>query len=85
MTKMFMGALTFNQNLCQWKDDFPSDSAIDIFTESGCTYTTMPFESNEYGPFCSDDCAVSLCHGYSHFVPFIYISSHFYTSDVHAS
>lgn len=75
MTKMFFGALTFNQNLCLWKDDFPSDSAIDIFTESGCTYTTMP-------PFCADDCAVSLCHGYSHF---IYISSHFYTSDVHVS
>ena len=51
MNYMFYQASAFNQNLCPWRDKIPSIPNTNIFTSSGCTYTTTPSLSN--GPFCT--------------------------------
>ena len=37
MARMFCGATSFNQDLCDWQDTFPYIAYNDIFTNSGCT------------------------------------------------
>ena len=55
MNWMFDGATSFNQDLCAWGDKFPYDTALDIFADSGCTFTDDPQEDQK-GPFCASDC-----------------------------
>jgi len=56
MYRMFYGATSFNQDLCAWGDKFPyGKHALDIFTDSGCTFTDTPQEDQK-GPFCASDC-----------------------------
>jgi surface protein len=59
MSYMFQHATKFNQNLCAWKDKFPYNNAVDIFSDSGCTYKTTPAVIDQVeGPFC----AVEACN-----------------------
>ena len=55
MSSMFRGASNFNWDLCAWSDNFPYDSANNIFLNSGCTLTNTPKEG-EQGPFCASEC-----------------------------
>jgi len=65
MGDMFNGASAFNQNLCAWKDDFPYDSALDIFLGSGCTDKTTP--TSNQSPFCAGSAEDGLtCQAYTH-------------------
>jgi len=59
MSYMFQYASSFNENLCSWRDDFPYNSAVDIFSGSNCTFTATPVEADD-GPFCADDCVASV-------------------------
>lgn len=59
MRGLFTGASSFNQNLCAWRDNFPYDQAIEIFSDSGCAYQDKPTEAQK-GPFCASNCQLSL-------------------------
>eukprot|EP00984_Skeletonema_dohrnii_P030782 scaffold22544_cov78-Skeletonema_dohrnii-CCMP3373.AAC.2 len=59
MSSMLSGAISFNQNLCAWKDKFPYNNAMNIFLGSGCAFTQDP-QLDDKGPFCSDECAVPV-------------------------
>jgi hypothetical protein len=52
---MFNGAISFNQNLCSWKEIYPYSDSREVFTGSGCTYKTNPVLASR-GPFCASDC-----------------------------
>ena len=57
MIRMFNGATSFDQDLCVWSETFPYDSAMEIFVNSGCTYTDTPNKATiPKGPFCASDC-----------------------------
>ena len=58
MDNMFPGALSFNQNLCSWKFDFPYGSTATFGTATACTFPDDPKEDN-LGPFCANDCKPS--------------------------
>lgn len=63
MTEFRPGATAFNQNLCAWKDKFPYgyESSIEIFDNSGCTFTERPQLGNNFGgPFCASDCSPTM-------------------------
>eukprot|EP00577_Skeletonema_sp_RCC1716_P019974 CAMPEP_0113390986 /NCGR_PEP_ID=MMETSP0013_2-20120614/10469_1 /TAXON_ID=2843 ORGANISM="Skeletonema costatum, Strain 1716" /NCGR_SAMPLE_ID=MMETSP0013_2 /ASSEMBLY_ACC=CAM_ASM_000158 /LENGTH=313 /DNA_ID=CAMNT_0000274199 /DNA_START=149 /DNA_END=1086 /DNA_ORIENTATION=+ /assembly_acc=CAM_ASM_000158 len=62
MNYMFWGASAFNQSLCAWKDDFPYDSALDIFLGSGCTDKTTP--TSNLSPFCAG--SAEDCQAFTH-------------------
>lgn len=59
----FMFASSYNQNLCAWADNFPYNSATNIFFNSGCTYTSTPLWASkgswkyQKGPFCASACS----------------------------
>ncbi|KAK1741452.1 DUF285 domain-containing protein [Skeletonema marinoi] len=66
MFAMFYGASAFNQSLCAWKDNFPYSNAVDIFAVSGCTYESVPVESDQ-GPFCAG--SAEECKAYTAVTP----------------
>jgi len=66
MNYMFYRASAFNQNLCAWKDNFPYSNAVDIFGVSGCTYESVPVESDQ-GPFCAG--SAEECKAYTAVTP----------------
>ncbi|KAK1741460.1 DUF285 domain-containing protein [Skeletonema marinoi] len=66
MTYMFKGASAFNQNLCAWKDNFPYSTTANIFALSGCTYESVPVESDQ-GPFCAG--SAEECKAYTAVTP----------------
>jgi hypothetical protein len=55
MNHMFADAISFNQNLCAWAENFPYTYAFFIFGRSGCTYQSTP-QVGQGGPFCASDC-----------------------------
>ena len=64
MASMLENATSFDQDLCAWSDNFPYNSAGDIFTSSGCTYADEPkCDELKLGPFCASFCplAPDLC------------------------
>ena len=57
MASMLENATSFDQDLCAWSDNFPYNSAGDIFTSSGCTYADEPkCDELKLGPFCASFC-----------------------------
>ena len=57
MNDMFQTASSYNQDLCEWGDKFPYSQAINIFSNSGCTFQDSP-QTNMLrpGPFCASSC-----------------------------
>ena len=58
MNTMFYNTVSFNKDLCSWQDRFPYTNAVDIFTNSNCTYQDTP-QDVQKGPFCASDCQSS--------------------------
>ena len=56
---MFNGAISFNQNLCKWRDIFPYSGFGTgnnfAFKDSGCTFPEGPNEVDK-SPFCASEC-----------------------------
>ena len=55
MNRMFYGAASFNQDLCEWGDRFNYVTSTDLFTGTGCVNKMDPTEALQ-GPFCASEC-----------------------------
>ncbi len=57
MSGMFYGASSFNMEYVHGGDNFPYDSADDIFRNSSCTFQNEPLD-DQRGPFCASSCVI---------------------------
>jgi Mycoplasma protein of unknown function, DUF285 len=55
MTRMFYGAISFNQSLCSWQDFIDTDvSTTDLFESTACIHTNDPISiPTSLASFCT--------------------------------